>query len=83
MRKKLAFLGQRKVSFVFVNQCSAIIINSILKLCQGIIQNLMRCQRKCTLQGTAKQPFPVTHSAKGNQPQAPSQALNNFLIGVI
>ena len=83
MIKKLTFLGQPKGSFVFVNQYSSIVINWILKVWQGNIESLIRCQEQCTLQGVAKQPFAVSHFANENQPQAPSQALNICLIGVI
>ena len=83
MIKRLTFLGQAKASFVFVNQYSFSIINSILNLLQGNIQSLIRCQKKCILQEAAKRPFAVSHSSKENQPQAPSQALNICLIGVI
>ena len=61
MIKNLAFLGQPKESFIFISQYSSSIINSILKRWQGNIQSLVRCQRKCTLQGAAKQPFAVSH----------------------
>ena len=81
--KKLAFLGQPKASFVFINQYSSSIINSVLKLWHGNIQSLIRWQRKCSLQGAAKQPFAFSHSAKESQPQAPNQVLNIRLIGVI
>ena len=65
MIKKLAFLGQPKASFVFINQHSSSIISSVLKLWQGNIQSLVRCQRKCTLQCATKQPFAFSHPEKG------------------
>ena len=83
MIKKLAFLGQPKAGFFFVNQYSSSIIISILKLWLENIQSMTRWQKKCTPQVAVKQPFVVSHSLKENQPQAPIQALNIWLIGII